>query len=340
MDPDDVWVKNSISEITHKLHSEYSVMDDEENYNINVKIIKTKGNIYVQDEIMRKIVNIVSIINSSVEEFFKQFKGYQSLITVSSGDKAVDIIDSRPEISEFEDIDPKFINIILDTLESFKLFKLCLFVCNRYHLPGKAGRYLISLGMKYSTNCISNNIVNPILLAPSSYRKTELEKGILASIAIHAIYENVNAEFLKIKVTESEEGNRNTLGSYFIEGLILEGLYKKAVFMVNPQESLKVLANYNDFDAYNTIFRQKLLKEGSLGQLAFFEKVKSPAEVGYTTMLLRKAFFEYCVAKRFESVSQRYYKEFESQGTMDVQKRLGQFDIPSYLPFARLLFSH
>lgn len=57
-------------------------------------------------------------------------------------------------------------------------------------------------------------------------------------------------------------------------------------------------------------------------------------------MLLRKAFFEYCVAKRFESVSQRYYKEFESQGTMDVQKRLGQFDIPSYLPFARLLFSH
>lgn len=67
VDPDDVWVKNSISEITHKLHSEYSVIDnDEENYNLNVKIIKTKGNIFVQDEIMKKIVNIVSIINSSV----------------------------------------------------------------------------------------------------------------------------------------------------------------------------------------------------------------------------------------------------------------------------------
>ena len=196
---------------------------------------------------MKKIVNIVSIINSSVHEFFKQFKGYQSLITVAKKEDSDEQADDRPEISEFEDIDPKFINIILDTLESFKLFKLCLFVCNRYHLPIKAGRYLISLGLKYSTNCISNNVVNPILLAPSQFRKIEVEKGILASIALHAIYENVNADFLKVKVTEKEEESRNSLGPYFIQGLILEGLYKKAVFMVNPQESLKILANFNDF---------------------------------------------------------------------------------------------
>lgn len=64
---------------------------------------------------MRKIVNIVSIINSSVEKFFSQFKGYQSLITVSKADKG-ELVDSRPEISDFEEIDPEFINIILDTL--------------------------------------------------------------------------------------------------------------------------------------------------------------------------------------------------------------------------------
>jgi hypothetical protein len=31
------------------MQSEYSVIDEEENYNINAKIIKTKGNIFVQD---------------------------------------------------------------------------------------------------------------------------------------------------------------------------------------------------------------------------------------------------------------------------------------------------
>ena len=50
VDPDDIWVRNSISEIGSKLQSEYSVIDgSEENYNLNVKIIKTKGNIFVQD---------------------------------------------------------------------------------------------------------------------------------------------------------------------------------------------------------------------------------------------------------------------------------------------------
>lgn len=147
-----------------------------------------------------------------------------------------DVIDNRPEISEFEDVDPKFINIILDTLESFKLYKLCLFVCNRYHLPHKAGRYLVSMALKYATNSQINNTLNPALIAPSLSRKAELEKGILASIALHAMFENVSPDFLKIKVHQySKEESKNSLGSYFIEGLILEGLYKKAVFMVNPE---------------------------------------------------------------------------------------------------------
>ena len=54
---------------------------------------------------MRKIINIVSIVNVSVHEFFKQFKGYQSLITVAK-EEDKDIIDNRPEISDFEDVDP------------------------------------------------------------------------------------------------------------------------------------------------------------------------------------------------------------------------------------------
>lgn len=122
---------------------------------------------------MKKIVGIVSIINTSIHEFFKQFKGYQSLITVSK-DEEKDVIDNRPEISEFEDVDPEFINIILDTLESFKLYKLCLFVCNRYHMPHKAGRYLVSMALKYSTNAQVNNVLNPSLLSPSIHRKMEL----------------------------------------------------------------------------------------------------------------------------------------------------------------------
>jgi hypothetical protein len=100
-------------------------------------------------------------------------------------------------------------------------------------MPHKAGRYLVSMALKYGTNSQINNTLNPALLSPSMSRKQELEKGILASIALHAIFENVSSDFLKIKVSNKGE-KKNTLGSYFIEGIILEGLYKKAVFIVNP----------------------------------------------------------------------------------------------------------
>lgn len=50
---------------------------------MNVKIIKTKGNIFIQDKVMEKIIRIVSIINSSSTTFLQQFKGYQSLITLN-----------------------------------------------------------------------------------------------------------------------------------------------------------------------------------------------------------------------------------------------------------------
>ena len=59
--------------------------------------------------------------------------------------------------------------------------------------------------MKYSTNCQSNNLISSGLLAPSTQRKTELEKGILGSIAVHSILENVNSEFLRIKVSSNED---------------------------------------------------------------------------------------------------------------------------------------
>ncbi len=37
-------------------------------------------------------------------------------------------------------------------------------------------------------------------------------------------------------------------------------MYKKSIFMVNSEESLKILSNYNDFETYHMIYKQKILK--------------------------------------------------------------------------------
>lgn len=51
---------------------------------------------------------------------------------------------------DLDSIDQEFLNILLDCLESFELYKLCLIVCNRYALTERVGRYLVSIANKYS----------------------------------------------------------------------------------------------------------------------------------------------------------------------------------------------
>lgn len=235
-------------------------------------------------------------------------------------------------------MDPALINIILDTLESFKLYKLCLFVCNRYHLPHKAGRYLVSMGLKYSTNAQINTTLNSALISPSVNRKSELEKGILASIAIHAILENVSSDFLKIKVRQEEHEEKNTLGAYFIEGLIVEGLYKKAVFMVNPEESLRILQNFKDASIYQEVFKQKFLPNCPQEAKPDFLKhlPKSTLESNYTVVKLEECLIAYNVTQRFQLISTRFFKEFNTE---DYQLKLASMTVPDYAPFIKALVS-
>lgn len=70
----------------------------------------------------------------------------------------------------------------------------------------------------------------------------------------------MNSEFLKIKVSSKDDHQRHTLGTYFIQGLILEGFYKKTVFITDPQESLHILNNFLDYELFRDICKNKFLK--------------------------------------------------------------------------------
>jgi hypothetical protein len=67
------------------------------------------------------------------------------------------ILEPENEIGSFDefmisldDIDKDFILIVLDILEYYELFKMCLMLCNRYGLHERVGKYFISIASKYS----------------------------------------------------------------------------------------------------------------------------------------------------------------------------------------------
>ena len=70
------------------------------------------------------------------EDIMNAMQRLRSKSTLLS-DKAKFEADYEPIVDFFIDmdqIDANFVHLILDTLEAFKIFKLCIFVCNRYKL--------------------------------------------------------------------------------------------------------------------------------------------------------------------------------------------------------------
>ena len=51
---------------------------------------------------------------------------------------------------DLDQISKELLNLILDTLERYELFRLCLIICNRYKLKQAFPRFLITIGNKYS----------------------------------------------------------------------------------------------------------------------------------------------------------------------------------------------
>ncbi len=102
-------------------------------------------------------------------------------------------------VIDLDEIDKEFVNHILDILEAFKVYKLCIFVCNRYRLPQRLGRYLVSISHKYSYLSNENSSINSQFLLPGSVRNKILENAYIASLALHNVFENINPEYLAIR---------------------------------------------------------------------------------------------------------------------------------------------
>lgn len=82
-DPFDEWIGSALSEIQGKVCSEYSIIEDEQLPGSKAKIIKTKGNICVQDNVMKRVISIVSMLNSSIVDYLKTLRGHQSLVSLA-----------------------------------------------------------------------------------------------------------------------------------------------------------------------------------------------------------------------------------------------------------------
>ena len=262
IDPEDEWLRMETGSIVEKLsairrqdsasYSEYSAIDFNHVMQNQVTLVKTKNDIFAQDAVMQKIIRYIGMFSEEVKQSLWKLRSKKTLLSQRNPTdlEQESMIDLMVDLDE---INTDFIYLILDLLEHYKLYKLCIFVCNRYGLSQKLGRYLVNIASKYSNFPSESISVNKIRLLNQVQRQMQHEKSFIASLAFHNVLENINPDFLRLKKKGEPVDFSNSLGNECFSELINLGFWKKSIFLMDYENSLAVSATFASFKSYKLI---------------------------------------------------------------------------------------
>ena len=87
---------------------------------------------------------------------------------------------------ELDELSTELVGLILDVLENYELYRLCLVLCGRYQLFDRLGRYISAVGQKYS-----NLNSNRVLAFGGEWRKQTIDSLKSYSLIAHEAMHNV-----------------------------------------------------------------------------------------------------------------------------------------------------
>ena len=193
---------------------------------------------------MQKIIKYVGLTSQTFKLMLQNLRSQPALL--SKGKMEGDEWDF---LLDLDLIDVGFLDLILDVLENFKIYKLCIFVCNRYRMVNRLGRYLVAIGMKYSPIAIETN---KIVKSLSPYlMQAQLEKSYIAHSALHSVLENMEPSFLPPALLPS------------VPSLLLLGYRKSIALLLSREISIELTRNFGDFALARSL-AEKILGSNNL----------------------------------------------------------------------------
>ncbi|CAD8075657.1 unnamed protein product [Paramecium sonneborni] len=322
-DPEDQWLKNDNKSIIESIASKKSESSDFSAFsyaqiysNPNVQFVKTKTDIFIQDTIMQQIIKYISMFS---DEFKYQLYNQRSKSAQLSNkqinqhefDYMVDFI------LDLDLVDISFIYLVLDILEQFKNYKLCIFVCNRYKLADQLGRYLVSIASTYSPIASHTASLNVSYLINGKQRQAQIDKGLVAAFAVHNVFENINPEFISLKFNDTQLTSQNSLGLECYSQLLLLGFWKKTVYQMDVKNSLLVCKLFMDFKNSRFIYYSNLCHQITNKIVENEQKDRDLAQVYQTTLLLIQKKLDICFSTMIRGVDMLIFAYPKDQQEME-----------------------
>ena len=218
-DPEDDFLKSdrSFSVIGSVLAKDEEVLSEYSDFSIvsnsrvsQIKggsIIETDRDIYVEDMAMQKIIYYISLFSDDVKHYLTGLRSKDGLLQLDNVESSIDDFEL-----ELDNIDDDLVKIILDVLEHFDMFRLCLIVCNRYNMKEHISRYLTSICFKYS-NLKLLDISKILRINEPIFRSNQKEVNILANEAIHSMLKLIDPRMMMQQKTETLEKDTKLMGA-------------------------------------------------------------------------------------------------------------------------------
>ncbi|CAD8087866.1 unnamed protein product [Paramecium sonneborni] len=320
-DPEDQWLKNDNKSIIESIASKKSEQSDFSAFsyaqiqsNPNVQFVKTKTDIFIQDKIMQQIIKYISMFS---DEFKYQLYNQRSKSAQLSNkqinqhefDYMVDFI------LDLDLVDISFIYLVLDILEQFKNYKLCIFVCNRYKLADQLGRYLVSIASTYSPLALHTASLNVSYLINGKQRQAQIDKGLVGAFAVHNVFENINPEFISLKFNDTKLTPQNSLGIECYSQLLLLGFWKKTVYQMDVQNSLLVCKLFMDFKNWRFIYYSNLYHQ--INRIEIEQEDRDLAQVYQTKLILIQKKLDICFSTMARGVDMLIFAYPKDQQEME-----------------------
>ena len=248
INPDDEWLQLETGSVVESLGSliqadgtiasDFSLLDDHRGaFPSGGRLIKTRGDIFIEDSTMRKIIEYISMFSEEVGTYLGSLRSANSLLSSRIFSQEWEMA----SLIDLDDISPQMLGLILDTLEEYGMYKLCLVVCNRYNMVDRAGRYIVSLAFKYS------NIAMITYAAVKINPKEQIQRAAIAFTALHNVLEMINPCYLTVA------DNKALLGIETFQALVVLGYWKKVVFVVDTGNAKALAWSFGDFRVYKTL---------------------------------------------------------------------------------------
>ncbi|CAD8158245.1 unnamed protein product [Paramecium octaurelia] len=248
-DPEDEWLSNNRKSLiksiaTSSVESQFSHVLLL-NQPSNVSLLKSRSNIFIKNNVLQQLVQKFQYFSEEFKNHIERQQYKTTLLSNRTGEeKEFDHMINF--LYDLDNIDIDTIYLILDLLEQFKSYKLCIYVCNQFKLAQHLGRYLVSQASIYTPLTRSPLRNNYQIMANKLYRRQILEQAAVSQLAINNVLESINPIFLQFKF-EDKLSSQNSFGIESYKELIGLGYWKTVIYQLNYEHAFNLCKSFNSF---------------------------------------------------------------------------------------------